>query len=230
MTLGNSATAHLVLSAVGVLSVPINTTHTMGTAGAGTAATGLNIIGQESGASGGAFIKFTRNATTIGFLGSKNVISGGTPTNAFQLYSSHADGVEAMADNAAGTFRIATGGTTTRFAVNANGDWLKGSNIMDSTGTPTINSGFKTSPSVAGTDYAFDVTVGTGGGATTGGDVAFGRTWTTAPVCVGNTALTNISPNTPVLTTISTSTTIATISFTSSTNDNIRVRVLCRGY
>lgn len=126
MTLGNSAAAHLVLSAVGVLSVPINTTHTMGTAGVGTAATGLNIIGQEFGASGGAFLKFTRNATTIGFLGSKNVISGGTPTNALQLYSSHADGVEIMADNASGAIRFYSGGTIQRWSMSSAGHFVPG--------------------------------------------------------------------------------------------------------
>lgn len=47
---------------------------------------------------------------------------------------------------------------------------------------PTISSGFGTSPSIAGTDMAGRVTVGTGGVATSG-VVLFGTAWGTAPAC-----------------------------------------------
>lgn len=47
---------------------------------------------------------------------------------------------------------------------------------------PSISSGFGSSPSIAGSDNAGRITVGSGGSANTG-VIAFGRTWTTAPAC-----------------------------------------------
>jgi hypothetical protein len=51
-------------------------------------------------------------------------------------------------------------------------------------GTPTISSGFGTSPSIAGEAAAFKVTVGTGGASS--GVVLFNVTWANAPVCMAN--------------------------------------------
>jgi hypothetical protein len=93
---------------------------------------------------------------------------GGSTANAFN-FRSEGVGFEWSADS--GTTRHMTmssggvlgvtslssvGSSTGRFAINANGDWLKGSNIMDSTGTPTIASGFG-GGSITGTDSAFIV-------------------------------------------------------------------------
>ena len=57
-------------------------------------------------------------------------------------------------------------------------------NLYDLGGTPTISSGFGTTPAIAGNASRFRVTVG-GGGDTTG-VVLFNDTWTTAPVCTAN--------------------------------------------
>lgn len=50
--------------------------------------------------------------------------------------------------------------------------------------TPTISSGFGTTPSIAGTASTFKVTVGSGGDTT--GVVLFAVTWANAPTCVAN--------------------------------------------
>ena len=50
--------------------------------------------------------------------------------------------------------------------------------------TPTISSGFGTTPAIAGVAAAFKVTVGAGGDTT--GVVLFNTTWPTAPICAAN--------------------------------------------
>jgi len=50
---------------------------------------------------------------------------------------------------------------------------------------PSIASGFGTSPSIVGNDNNGQVTVGTGGSATTG-TINFASTWANAPMCVAN--------------------------------------------
>jgi hypothetical protein len=74
---------------------------------------------------------------------------------------------------------------TLRWGINAAGDWTlgPGSHIADSVGTPTIASGFGTTPTIDGSDYAFLVTAENASGQT-GGVVNFGHTFTSAPICV----------------------------------------------
>ncbi|HXG71683.1 MAG TPA: hypothetical protein VNJ04_13835 [Gemmatimonadaceae bacterium] len=57
--------------------------------------------------------------------------------------------------------------------------------------TPTIASGFGTTPAIAGKDAAGRVTVGTGGVALTG-VLTFSVAWTTAPACVANDEVTTL--------------------------------------
>ncbi len=58
--------------------------------------------------------------------------------------------------------------------------------------SPTITSGFGTTPSIAGKDAAGRVTVGTGGTAATG-TITFGTAWATAPVCTAANETTQLA-------------------------------------
>jgi hypothetical protein len=85
----------------------------------------------------------------------------------------------------------------TRMNSSANGK-LKAENSAASAGinfqftaAPTIASGFGTTPSIAGTDSAGRVTVGSGGTDVTG-TVTFAATWSTAPACVCNNEVTTL--------------------------------------
>jgi hypothetical protein len=87
--------------------------------------------------------------------------------------------------------------------------------------TPTISSGFGTSPSIAGKGSSFRVTVGTGTGIVTG-VVAFGVTFTNIPACSANDEVTaNYLQAVPT-------TTQVTVNGAMSQNDTIAVT--CIGY
>ncbi len=58
--------------------------------------------------------------------------------------------------------------------------------------SPTIASGFGTTPSIAGKDAAGRVTVGSGGTAATG-TITFGTAWATAPVCTAANETTQLA-------------------------------------
>lgn len=74
--------------------------------------------------------------------------------------------------------------------------------------TPTISSGFGTTPAIAGTASTFKVTVG-GGGDTTG-VVLFATTWTNAPSCMANNETTaQLVRTTPTTTQVTISGTMA---------------------
>ncbi len=87
-------------------------------------------------------------------------------------------------------------------------------------GTPTISSGFGTTPSIAGNSTRFRVTVG-GGGDTTG-VVLFNVTWATAPVCIAN------DDTTSELIRATPTTTQVTLAGTLNASDKISVS--CGGY
>lgn len=57
--------------------------------------------------------------------------------------------------------------------------------VYDSSNTPTITSGGGTTPSIAGSDNAFRIVVGTGGSASTV-TVTFNKAWTNAPMAFAN--------------------------------------------
>lgn len=58
--------------------------------------------------------------------------------------------------------------------------------------SPTITSGFGTTPSIAGKDAAGRITVGSGGTAATG-TITFGTAWATAPVCTAANETTQLA-------------------------------------
>lgn len=174
---------------------------------------------------------FTSTGTQA-FAGALNVNTSGTVTSSF------ADGVKIAGWDALGydgTSTLTIGGYRSstwtaikwytngslRFGISVNGDLLKGSNIMDSVGTPVIAANFGTSPSIAGNDYAFLITLGSGAG-NTGGSITFGRTWTNAPVCSATSSAPALS--------LATSTTALTIGYTNGTYTGVVIHVLCRGY
>lgn len=75
--------------------------------------------------------------------------------------------------------------TTQRAQIDATGNWILGSgtNITDGISAPTIASGFGTSPTIVGKSYGFRITIGSG--ASTGGVVNFGTTFSNPPICIG---------------------------------------------
>lgn len=146
--------------------------------------------------------------------------------------SNSAPSITFLSDTDTGMYRVTTdviGWTTAgtlRWGINGAGDFIFGasSHIADSNGTPTIGSGFGTSPSIAGTDYAFVVTLGSGAG-NVGGSVTFGHTFS-ATVCTASGE--NGGPAGVIqLTTLTTS---VSLSYASGTYTGAKIFVLCRGY
>lgn len=88
---------------------------------------------------------------------------------------------------------------------------------------PTISAGFGTTPSVAGTDVAARVTVGTGGTAQTG-TLTFAVAYTTAPACMANNETSAV-----VVFAVATTTTVA-LSSSSAWGASDTITVLCVGY
>lgn len=88
---------------------------------------------------------------------------------------------------------------------------------------PTISAGFGTTPSVAGTDVAARITVGTGGTAQTG-TLTFAVAYSTAPACVAN----NESSQILVLATATTTTVALASSSAWGASDTITV--ICIGF
>lgn len=168
------------------------------------------VIGNDVDAGLGQLVSYSSNAATAGLEGASIVT----------LRSNAGMNIGSTGASTVGIFT----NNVRRWGVNAAGDWTYGtsSHIADSSGTPTINSGFGAgSPSIAGTDYAFVVTVGTSAST---GIVAFGHTWTTAPVCVAS------SYSTAVLSVTSTSTTTVALSLNGVFSSSDKIFVLCRGY
>lgn len=89
--------------------------------------------------------------------------------------------------------------------------------------SPTIASGFGTSPSIAGKDMAGRLTVGSGGIAITGA-ITFGTAWGTAPACVANNETTQLA----VFAT-ATTTTLTLASTTPFTAADV-ISFVCLGY
>jgi len=172
---------------------------------------GINIYGDTGNGGTGSLRALSSSFTSTGAL----------TANAFHVIGSSAGGLTLAATDAAGTIGLWTVATK-RFAVDASGNWLKGSNIMDSTGTPTIGSGFGTGASIlAGSDYGFRVDIGST--ASTSGVILFGRSFSNGVVCTSSPAAAG-----PGAVQVSTLTTQVTLTYASTTGGQIQV--LCRGY
>jgi hypothetical protein len=111
------------------------------------------------------------------------------------------------------------GGTDTQLARGGTDGALR---IFGGT-TPTISSGFGTSPAVtaSGSNSLFQVNVGTGGAATSG-VIAFHGTWTNAPYCFVNDETSQAITNTAVATT-----TQVTLTATAAWTASSKLDVFC---
>lgn len=106
-------------------------------------------------------------------FGSGHVIAWGS--SATNSATGTVSGDSGLARNAAGIVEV-NNGTAGTYR-----DLLQRHPLAGGT-SPTITSGFGTTPSIAGKDAAGRVTVGTGGTAATG-TITFGTAWATAPAC-----------------------------------------------
>lgn len=142
---------------------------------------GNNIIALESNASVGAGVW------------EWNTYSGATPTVRMQLSSAGAltvtGTVTAPSVNGSSSLNLQTGGST-RWTVNSAGDLLNASgHITLSSGTPTISSGAGAGATIAGTDSAFVVQVGTGASTAIAVNFAHVFSGTLGPSCHASTNL-----------------------------------------
>jgi hypothetical protein len=197
-------------------------THTFTAAVAG--GNGVFVTNTLSGVANFATFRATAGTTTSQLVSySQGYTTGSYDVQAGLLLSNDgAGGISIAAANAAGDIRFYSGSGTLQFQIDDAGNWRKGANIMDSTGTPTVASGFGGSASIEGTDYAFRVI--TGGTPSSSGVVNFGRTWTNAPVCV--VSATNNLGGTP---SVNPSTTQLSLAYANHVAGPIYL-VLCRGY
>jgi len=207
-----SGTINGSLTTTGVFNATGTGSHLIGGGGTGAAST-LQINGSTAAGSG-AYVSFANNGSVADYVGLERGIISGTSNN-LVLYA---------ATTAGHKFYVNAG--TLAWGINSAGDSTFGasSHIADSSGTPTIGSGFGTSPTITGADYAFAVTVGSTSGAT--GTVNFAHTFNAAPVCVA------ISTADPLLMG-TVGTTSAQINYgpgVGNFTNGSRIAVLCRGY
>lgn len=170
-----------------------------------------------------ALLSFSNADSTDNYIGTDNSTGSGLGSGAYgmTMYGAAAAGISIRANHASGSINLKVNGNTTRFAINASGDWLKGSSILDSVGTPSVTSGFGSGASVTkGLDYGF--IVNTGSTSSTGGVVTFGRTYTSAPVCQATWSAYAAGGVDSVATT-----TTVTFAYGAATSANIYVH--CRG-
>jgi len=198
--------------------------HLFASSGAGSQH--VDITNATSGATARSYLNVGAGTTNAYLIANSQGFtpSGSSLASGVDLQSGGAGGLSLSATDVSGAIRFYTGGgLTPRWGINAAGDHTFGasSHIADSSGTPTIASGFGTSPSIVGTDYAFKVTTGTPGAVT--GVVNFGHTWTTAPICI---AASEFPASAATANTITTAQVTLAISSTAA----LPINVSCRGY
>lgn len=226
-------TLRATLSTAGLFTVTGVGTHSFTGAGAGAGGTqGLTLANTTSGTTGTAVVTVTAGTSNL----TLQALSQGYTTSAYLVQSGaaliedSAGGLSLGAVHASGAMRFYTGGSTLRWGINAAGDTTFGasSHIADSSGTPTISSGFGTSPSIAGTDYALIVTVGSSPNTT--GTIAFGHTWSTTPVCSVTSNQSSGAVGYPFVSTISTTQLVINGSQASAFVASTNIYIICRGY
>jgi len=161
------------------------------------------VIGQHGSASAYGVLSFNDATTWSGMLG---LVGKGSGDNTLYAYVP-----------TGGSFNIGVNDNQV-WKASATGVYYNGS-LTDSYGTPSVTSG---ASSVTGRDYAMVVV-----GATHAANavIAFGNTWTNAPICTATVSTSgNIYPARA-----STTTTALTLNFTSAPAGG-DIYVLCRGY
>lgn len=146
--------------------------------------------------------------------GALRLYSGGT-TETARFHASRGVSIGDTTDPGATNLRVA--GTSTLVGNISVG----GTNITDAVATPTIASGFGTSPSIVGKTFAFRITIGSGGVATSG-VVNFGMTFANPPVVIVQGSNNGASQYASTVTT-----TQATIQFA---NTETELHVIVRGF
>lgn len=163
----------MTLSAAGLLTVTGVGTHTIG--GGGTSVSSTVVFNGGNGTGIGAALRLDKNGnngTRSIYIGHDSYLRGSGTSSDLMAYAG--EGI-----------KFCTGDTVNaKFGITSTGNWTRGAsgNIMHSVGTPTIASGAGSSPSIAGNDYGFKVTIGTSVGPTDELLINFGNTWSTAPV------------------------------------------------
>jgi hypothetical protein len=191
-----TGTANQVIVTGNVLSTPQNigtgSSPQFATIGLSTAAVANHFI-EESASLNGVLVglKETNSSNGASAFASIQLFNDTGNIFAFFLNSSgntSYGGAQGVTFDQVGNFNLSFATQdTVRWGINGAGDWTFGASahIADSNGTPSIASGGGTGPSIAGTDYAFRVTVGTTPGAT---DIVvnFGHTFSNAPIVMTN--------------------------------------------
>lgn len=169
----------------------------------------------------GGYSQFTASSGSPGSGSGLEIRGGATPGLTFYNRTGAAY-LPSTYDASTHTFLIS--GTSPNYVFAAAGLSIGGTNITDAVATPTIASGFGTSPSITGKAYGFVITLG-GGGANNGGVVNFNQTYANAPVVVGTVDLTG-----PASISMVSTTTGVTIGYTSGSWTGLKVYVLVRGF
>jgi hypothetical protein len=187
-TKGSTTIEQMRLAGAGVLTVAGFGSHAFSAGGAGgnvltvrnTSAGNTNAgkvwVGNDASASLLALEAYSSTFTP----GSYNLADGAA------VFSTGVGGLSLMASDASGVLRFLAGGTTIRFSINTNGDWLKAGNIMDAVATPTFASGGggATITGLVGNSYAFYFELNNAGTSVT---INFGRTYTNSPIVTAGT-------------------------------------------
>lgn len=198
---------------------------------AGTGGNYLTVENTSAGAGNFAGLLVKNNSMYTGQLiaySSNYTASGPAQANTVELQSdaNMSGGLAIAARGAAAAIRFYTG-TTQRWGINAAGDHTFGAsgNIADSSGIPTLTN-FGTSPTIRGTDYAFQVINGT---PPNNGTITFGHTWSTIPICVVMISLTGGTASAQTIGVLATTTTL-TISHSGGGDAAGKINGLCRSY
>jgi hypothetical protein len=202
-----------------------------GTLGLGTTVVANHFI-EESGSLNGVLIGLKETNTSNGAGAYASIQLANDTGNLFAFFLNSSGntaygGAQGVTMSQVGNFPMSFATQdTVRWGINGAGDWTFGASghIADSNGTPTVASGFGSSPSpsIVGADYGMIVTIG--GGLSTGGIINFGHTFTNAPVCValGGVAIAGIN--------IGSSTTQVGVAWTNADYSGVTLHILCRGY
>lgn len=159
----------------------------------------------------GTAVRYMQMANTSG-----NLVWGIDNLNGNGLFSGGAAYSSAIGTNNATTLHLATNATV-RFGINPTGDWLKGTSIMDATGTPSCSANC----TLAGIDSVFNATINAG---FTTFVVTFGRTFTNPPSCTATP-----TGNIKVYHSAAPTTTTATFTLEANAGGTV-VYIQCRGY
>ncbi len=103
----------------------------------------------------GARIDFLRGSTTIGEVGTRSAIEINS-SNAMQIYGNTSEGVWVTAADSSGEILFATGGTTARTKIDANGDYIPLTDNTQNVGVPAKRFSLVRAVTITSGDLAFE--------------------------------------------------------------------------